>query len=265
MSLSVLIVSYNARDRLRNCLASLTEAFEVVVVDNASPDESAAMVRDEFPEVRLVAWPKNRGFSAGVNEAARIASGDCLLLLNPDTVVPRGALLALERALAARPKAGALGCRQVDEWGRLQLTIGPRPSFVMELLRRAVQRRLDAGSAWVAAMLDRVLAKPRRVPWVAGSALVVRRREFAAVGGFDEGFFLYFEDIDFCLRLGRLGLMVYYDPSITLTHIRGASAETSPKIARRAYRESQLRYWQKHRGRLALGVVRAYQRLCHPA
>ncbi len=258
---SVLIVSYGARERLRRCLARLGGSAETVVVDNASPDGSAEMVRSEFPWARLVPWGENRGFSAAVNEAVRLARGDLLLLLNPDCVVEPGALAQMPAALARLPGAQAVGFRQVDEQGGYQLTVGPPPSFALELVRRTVQRRLDHGDARLGRLLDRLLARPRRVPWVAGSVLLVRRDAFERVGGFDERFFLYFEDIDFCLRLAAEAGPVYYDPSITVMHVRGESARSAPELARRAYRESQLYYWQKHRGSIARAIVGAYQRL----
>ncbi len=261
MSPSVLIVSYGTRERLRRCLASVGGTAETIVVDNASPDGSADMVRAEFPWARLVGWAENRGVSAGVNEGARLATGDLLLLLNPDCVVGPGVLERMPAALDALPGAQAVGFRQVDEGGRWQLTVGPPPSLALELVRRAVQRRLDRGDARLGRLLDRVLARPRRVPWVAGSVLLVRRSAFERVGGFDERFFLYFEDIDFCLRVAAEAGPVWYDPSITVTHVRGESARTAPELARRAYRESQLYYWQKHRGSIARAIVGAYQRL----
>lgn len=253
MQVSVLIVSYNVSSKLRRCLASVRRAAgaalrDVVVVDNASPDASAAMVAAEFPEVKLLAWADNRGFSAGVNAAAQRAEGDVFLLLNPDTEIPEDGLARMLARLQANPMAAAVGFRQVDAQGRFQLAVGPRPTILGELLRRTVQRRLDAGSLLTGLALDRWLAAPRQVPWVAGSSLLVRRSMFEGVGGFDERFFLYFEDIDFCLRLARRGDKVYYDPTVTLLHHRGQSAATSAATAQRAYRKSQVLFWGLHRG-----------------
>jgi N-acetylglucosaminyl-diphospho-decaprenol L-rhamnosyltransferase len=260
--LSTLIVSFCAKDRLKACLASLCASdVEAVVVDNGSSDGSAEMVRREFASVRLIAWPENRGFAKAVNEAARQAQGEMLLLLNPDAIVDPAVLSCMPGALRSLPDASAVGFRQVDEGGRYQLTIGPPPSLWLELVRRCVQRRLDAGDERLGRWLDRALSRPRRVPWAAGSALLVWRSAFERVGGFDERFFLYFEDIDFCLRLGREVGPVYYDPSLTVLHVRGESARSAPELARQAYRDSQLYYWNKHRGPFWRAVVRAYQRL----
>jgi len=257
MNISVLVVSYNVREHLRRCLVALGADAEIIVADNASRDGSAAMVRAEFPRVQVIDMPGNCGFSAAVNAAARLATRELLLVLNPDTVVP-ATLLARMPAALERPGAVAAGFRQVDAAGHFQLSLGPRPSFVLELARRFVQLRLDAGSRCMRGVMDRWLATPRRVPWVSGAALLVRRSAFMAIAGFDERFFLYFEDIDFCLRLRAAGGEVYYDPTLVLTHLHGESAATDPGLAARAYRESQLYFWQKHRGRWARQLVYVY-------
>ncbi len=259
--LSVLVVSYNVAPLLRWCLASLAEADEIVVVDNASSDDSAEVVRREFPAVTLIASPDNRGFSAGVNAAARAATGDLLLLLNPDTEVAPGVIAAMREALLRRPGAAAIGFRQVDEKGVFQLSFGPPPSLVLELVRMVVQHRLDAGSTRTARLLDRVFSRPVRVPWVSGAALLVRRAAFEAIGGFDESFFLYFEDIDFCLRLRREGGSVHYVPGVTVLHHRGRSAASDAGLAQHAYRESQVLYWRRYRGRRVAALIGRYQRL----
>jgi len=259
--LSVLVVSYNVAPLLRRCLASLQDADEVVVVDNASSDESVAMVGEEFPGVRLVALGENRGFSVGVNVAARAATGELLLLLNPDAAVPPGGLSRMAAELEARPTVAAIGFRQIDGNGTFQLSFGPRPSLVLELIRMVVQTWLDAGDRRLAAFIDRRFSKPRRVPWVTGSSLLVRHSAFDAVDGFDEGFFLYFEDADFCLRLGSKAGPVYYVPTVTVIHERGASARQDQEVARRAYRQSQRMYWRRYRGPVIARIVELYQRL----
>jgi len=263
--LSVIVVSYEVRDTLRACLSALERAgargpgeHEILVVDNDSRDGSAAMVRAEFPFVRVVEMGANRGFSAAVNAGARLASGRALFLLNPDTELPEGGLDHAASLLAARPDVAALGFRQLDDDGRFQLAVGLRPTLASELLRRFVQRRLDRGDRRVAALCDRWLASPRDISWVAGSSLLVRKDAFVRTGGFDEGFFLFFEDIDFCLRLRAAGYRVVYDPSLTLVHHRGQSAARVPGLAERAYRDSQMRFWDKHGNAVSALLVRVY-------
>lgn len=275
MKLSLLIVSYNAGQLLRECVESLEPAaqgsgqlvegepleVEVIVVDNASVDPEVAAVRRDFPWVRWVQSPENRGFSAAVNEGAACSKGELLLLLNPDTRVGPEGLAEMTRAFLARQNAAGMGFRQVDAEGELQLSVGLKPGFGTELVRRVVQRGFDRGGSVARAVVDRWLGKARKVSWVAGSVLMVRRRDFDAVAGFDEGFFLYFEDIDFCLRLGEAVGPVWFEPSVTLVHHRGQSARTASAASDRAYRESQLYFWGKHRGRLHRGVMAAWLRV----
>ncbi len=271
MSIAVVIVSYNVCAALRSCLQSLQRAgpwAEVVVVDNASSDGSAAMVAawpaaaTDLP-LRLLQLQENCGFGLAVNRAVAAVTAPFVLLLNPDTELPAGAAGRMAQLWAATPTAGAMGFRQVDGQGFWQLAVGPPPTFGSEWLRRALQRRLDARHRRIAWGLDRWLRRPRPVGWVAASALLVPRQLFLQLDGFDARFFLYFEDIDFCLRLRQLGRQVIYEPRLTLVHHRGASAAHSPQLAGRAYRRSQLYFWDKHHGRLQGRLLRAYLALQH--
>ena len=256
MKISCIIVSFNVSGLLQRCLQSLGHSpHEIIVVDNASQDDSVRMVQQEFPHVRLVPLACNVGFSAAVNTGARLASGDALLLLNPDTCL-QTSLDTMAQRLVAQPQAVALGFRQVDEHGRFQLAWGLWPTLFTELLRRGVQRALDANKQHIARAIDH--AQPRAVAWVAGSSLLVRREAFEKIGGFDEKFFLYFEDIDFCLRLRHAGGEIIYDPTITVLHHRGQSAQTSLQNSRRAYRDSQKYFWRKHHNRWSAALVGAY-------
>jgi N-acetylglucosaminyl-diphospho-decaprenol L-rhamnosyltransferase len=266
VSTSILIVSYNTRELSLRCIGSLPPEAEVIVFDNASSDGSAAAIRSSFPEVRVIESPANLGFSVGVNRSAALATQDKLLILNPDTELPSGTLARMEAALdRSDPHVWAMGFRQVDANGLFQLAVGPRPTLFAELLRRWVQRRLDRRNRLVARLIDGWLSRRRRVPWVAASALLVRRGAFDRVNGFDERFFLFFEDIDFCLRLGAAGGCVVYEPGVTLIHHRGASARQAEGAARRAYRQSQLYFCEKHRSRLALRLIALYQRASRAA
>jgi N-acetylglucosaminyl-diphospho-decaprenol L-rhamnosyltransferase len=257
--ISIIVVSFNVCELLRRCLTSLPADADVVVVDNASTDGSQEMVARAFPQVTGVFLADNRGFSAAVNLGARRARGDALLLLNPDTQLPVRALDAMAAALGATADTAIVGFRQVDAEGTFQLAVGPKPTLLGELARRCVQRRLDRGGVWLAKSLDRMLWRRCSVAWVAGSSLLVWRSVFDAVGGFDDAYFLFFEDIDFCLRVTtRLKRSVYYDPRVTVLHHRGASAAKHPGPAMQAYRASQVRFWRTHRGGAMGSVVARY-------
>jgi GT2 family glycosyltransferase len=262
---AVLVVSYNVRAALGRALLSIPAEAHTVVVDNASQDGTPAYVREHFPKVTLCAQADNLGFSQAINRAARLTAAPYLLLLNPDAWLLPGTLPALKNSLDHhydRCGAWAVGPRQVDDDNRLQLSVGPRPTFWGEACRRLVQRRLDRphtlGAALVRRALDRWAQGPRAVPWVAGSAIMIRRQHFERIGGFDPKFFLYFEDIDFCLRIGRAGGTVIYDPTITVGHSRGVSAHGAQSLARQAYRDSQQYFAGRHQGRLLAPLMRAW-------
>lgn len=266
MSISVILVSYAARDRLRRCLDSLgpqvpDALLEVIAVDNASPDGSAALVRTQYPWVRLVEHPENRGFAAAVNAGARLAKGDAFLLLNPDTEVPPGAAEAMGRSLHEHPRASAIGFRQQDVSGMLQLSSWFEPGLFTELLRHAAQARFDRGDRRIAGWIDRCITVPRRVAWVSGAVLLTPRAAFERVGGFDEEYFLYFEDIDYCQRVRVAGGEVWYDPTVTVLHHRGQSQAAARGLAERAYRESQIRFWRRHRRSSTRAIFALYQRI----
>lgn len=254
---AVLIVSYNTCQALERALKSIPEGVQTVVVDNASHDGTVAHVRDAHPQVILYEAPGNRGFSWAINKAAALTKRPYLLILNPDAWLTGDAVEQLKRSLdihAKRLGAWAVGPRQIDDAGRLQLSMGPRPTLVGEATRRVVQRRLDRPETLLAHLtrmgLQALWPRPAVVPWVAGSAIMVKRKHFMRIGGFDPSFFLYFEDIDFCLRIGRAGGTVVFDPTITLGHSRGVSANTARALAQAAYRDSQTYFAGRHGSRL---------------
>lgn len=266
--IAVVIVSYNVRERLLRSVASAVAAarrtrelwdgvdVDVWVIDNASSDGSVFAVRQTFPDVTVVSLPTNVGFGRAVNEGVRRSSGDLVLLLNPDAELPEDAVFRMARRMDADADVGVLGVRQVDDQDRYQLSVGPRPSLLGEVARKAVQTLLDRDVGWARRIVDATLWRRRDVAWVAASCMMVRRASFEAIGGFDPDFFLYFEDIDLCLRIRACGERVVYDPTVTIHHQRGVSAATDRRSAMRAYRQSQERFWRKH-GRGAESILAA--------
>jgi N-acetylglucosaminyl-diphospho-decaprenol L-rhamnosyltransferase len=265
MPLLIVIVSWNARDDLERCLQSLHQtppgnAHTIAVVDNASADGSADMTSARFPSVRLIRADTNLGFARANNRAIREVPGDPILLLNPDTIVPAGAIDRLMAHLQQHPDAAAVGPRLVDGEGHVEISSGLLPSPRRELVRKALSRlhaqRLQPFTRWV----DRAARQPRRVDWVTGAAMLVRREAAEAVGLLDEEYELYWEDIDFCAALRARGWRVLFTPDAEIVHLRGRSASSAPLLADRAYRVSQLRFYRKHR-RFWAPAVRLYQRL----
>jgi len=260
---SVIIVNYNAGEDLRVALEALrsSQGCEVIVVDNASTDDASSSARVENPWVRWIQLEHNVGFGAANNIGAKAASGDVFLLLNPDASICGADLEQVSALCLEDERVGALGFRQVDRDGHWQLSMGPTPTVGAEILRKVLQGRLDAGAHGLGALIDRALPRRKPVAWVAGSALAVKRSSYERVDGFDERFFLYFEDIDFCLRVGRLVGPVVYEPRLSVTHVRGVSARSTPREAREHYRRSQELFWSIYgQGRLGARFMRRYAR-----
>ncbi|MCK5689352.1 glycosyltransferase family 2 protein [Myxococcota bacterium] len=259
--ISVLIVSYRSLATLRPAFHSLTHFKDIVVVDNASDDDSVEMIRREFPHITLIANSTNRGFGAAMNQAAAAAQGDYLLLLNPDARLQEGALERLEALGQEWGDDTVLGFRQINAEGQFQLTVGPPPSLILEYGRKFLQRGFDLPVSYIRDGFESFLKTPRTVPWVGGSAILISRAAFETLGGFDERFFLYFEDIDLCLRARKAGYHVVFEPRETVIHEGGRSAANNQGLAERAYRDSQLYFWHKHRGYFTRHIVGFYLRL----
>ena len=249
--LSIIIVNFNAREHLVNCLQSLVRDrpaadHEVIVVDNASTDGSADSVQVRFPWVKLIRLPSNAGFAAGNNAGIRVSSGDLLLLLNNDTVVPAGAVDSLISALLAHPDAAVAGPRLVDAHGRAELSFGPMISpfgeFRQKLTMMLHRRNVPAVSAWV----ERETRREQYVDWVSGACLLVHRADAEAVGLLDERYFLYTEDVDFCASIRARGRRVLFTPDCEVVHLRGRSRATAAAAAHVAYRRSHVAFYEKH-------------------
>jgi GT2 family glycosyltransferase len=254
--LTIAIVAFNAREDLARCLASLTESppayeHEVVVVDNGSTDDAPEMVRTRFPQVRLLRLPANVGFSAGNNVALRESDSEMVLLLNPDTVVPPGAVDTLVDVLRSDPTAAALGPRLVDGEGRAELSFGPMPSPWGEAWQRWLNRSQQRGVWPVHPWIESKTRRARTVAWVSGACLLVRRADAVAVGLLDERFFLYWEDVDFCAALRAAGRRIRFTPAVEVIHLRGRSAVGVGTAAAIAYRRGQLAFYRKWRPRWA--------------
>ena len=263
--LSIVIVSYNARDDLGACLDSLAAhppaiSHEVVVVDNASTDGSAEAVAGRGGGVRLIRQPRNVGFAAGNNAGIRQTSGELILLLNSDTIVPAGAVDALVGRLRASPSAGAAGPRLVDVSGRPELSFGTMISPLAELRRKALLALHGRGFGLAARWVERATDRERYVDWVSGAALLVYRQDAETAGLLDERFFLYTEDVDFCASLRARGRSILFTPAAQVTHLRGRSRASAPAAMNAAYRRSQLAFYAKHHPSW-VPALRAYLRL----
>ena len=265
MTLSIIIVRYNAREDLERCLASLHDAppattHDITVVDNASTEGGLDVIRSRWPSVQLIALDRNRGFAAGNNAGIRATRGELLLLLNSDTVVPRGALDTLVARLQANPAAAAAGPRLIDLSGRAELSFGPMISPLGELRQKTTGALYRAGVPLIAAAIERATRREQYVDWVSGACLLVSRADAESVGLLDERFFLYTEDVDFCAALRARGRRILFAPSAEVVHARGRSRASAPAVMNVAYRRSQLAFYEKHHPGWAR-LLRVYLRL----
>jgi N-acetylglucosaminyl-diphospho-decaprenol L-rhamnosyltransferase len=253
--LSIVIVNWNTERLLRNCLDSLPAAcarleFETFVVDNASRDGSATMVREQFPHVILLESGGNIGFSRGNNLALPQCRGTYVLLLNPDTVCPPGSLARLVDFARGHERLGAVGPLLTDAHDRPTITWGWFPHPRHNWLGFLDPARKLGGPFWGA----RVVHIPGRdepsriVDYVAGACLLMPRTALRTVGLLDERFFMYFEETDWCRRARDAGLEVWYCANAEIVHLEGQSAATVSDFSLRQFQLSYRLYLRKHHG-----------------
>ena len=255
--LSVCIVSWNTCPLLKDCLHSVYDdpqvvEWEVLVVDNASSDDSVEMVESCFPQVRLVASRENLGFAGGNNLALEQARGRYLLLLNSDTRVEQGALGGLVAFMEDHPEAGAAGPRLVDEEGSLQLSCGLAPGLASEFVNKLLLHKLFPFfklGGWDHAEI-------REVGWVTGACLLVRRAVVEQVGLLDSGIFMFYEDLEWCMRIRRGGWRIFYYPFSQVLHLGGRSTQKNLEEMLVVSQQSLFYLFQKHFGPGRLHVLR---------
>ena len=254
---AAILVNYNAGEELRAALQSIADdlqdtCWEGVVVDNASSDGSASIATAFAPQVRLLGNEENLGFSRGVNLALRATSAPLVLVMNPDCRLLPGAIGALRRELDADPSCAIAGPRILDPDGSVQGSARGDPDMLTglfgrsTLLRRVfpglrVARRNVVGDEAVARGAGSVV-----VDWLSGACMLARRAPLEEVAGFDERYFLYWEDADLCRRLRGRGYVVRYVPGAGAVHQVGRSSRTAQAAAIRAFHASAYRYYATH-------------------
>lgn len=222
---SIVIVSYNSRDAVSDCLASLalgdsTVAAETILIDNASSDGTPGLVRERFPWVRVTANADNLGYARAVNQGIGLSSGRYLLVLNPDVTVRPGSIGQLVRFMDDHADAGISASKLLNPDGTLQYSCRRFYTFLTLLLRRSFLGRVFRNSRAIAdyLMLDYDHEESRPVDWVIGACMMVRREALRDIGLMDDRFFLYFEDVDWCYRTWQSGWRVYYVPESVMRH-----------------------------------------------
>lgn len=273
LDLSILIVSWNVSGLLANCLESIlsspisidssqseTLRTEIIVVDSASSDDTAEMVRRRFPQVKLLAQTENVGFTRSNNIALREARGRYLLLLNPDTEIVRDAIPTMVAYLDQHPDVGIVGPHTLNDDGSTQSTRRHFPNFWIGIFEStwlqpyAPKSLLDyyyyANGTPSDATLD--------VDWVQGSAMMVRREIYEQIGGLDEGYVMYSEELDWCKRAKERGWRVVFLGDAKVIHYGGKSSEQAVARSHILFQQSKLRYFRKYHGWLTAQFLRLF-------
>ncbi|WP_407180110.1 glycosyltransferase family 2 protein [Bradyrhizobium sp. STM 3562] len=260
MDVSVVIVSWNTREILRGCLHSVFNetrqaSFEVIVIDNNSHDGSAEMVRADFPAVKLIANPQNRGFAAACNQGMRLASARFVLLLNPDTLVLDDAISRCVRYADVRPDIGVVGCQVLENESRISPTGFSFPNPLNVFLALSGLSRLFPGS--------RLFGRPELSWWdrnteqdvdvVTGMFMLVRREAIAEVGLMDESYFVYGEEADWCYRFAKAGWRRVFTPCAKIVHLDGGAKSTS-QASKKMFVQLQKSSMIYHRKNLGLAA-----------
>jgi N-acetylglucosaminyl-diphospho-decaprenol L-rhamnosyltransferase len=268
--LSIVIVNWNVRELLRQCLSSVAQSLneekgrrlsvETVVVDNASVDGSAEMLRSEFPQVQLIANEENVGFTAGNNQGLAVSDGRYALLLNPDTELVDDALGEMVGFVEGRPRVGALGPQLIYADGGVQSSRRRFPSFRTALLEGTFLQQWfpNVGLLKRYYVLDRKDDETQEVDWAVGACLLLRRSTLNEVGPLDERFFMYSEEMDWCYRAKKLGWQVVYFPEARVIHHEGKSSEQVLPVRHVQFQRSKVQFFEKYYGRLLGETLRLY-------
>ena len=269
-SCSIIIVTYNSDYYINACLAPLVDIpdVEVIVVDNDSKDKIATTWKGRFPSVTFIALADNLGFGRACNMGVKASSGSYVFFLNPDAIASLNALEVLVGFFEKYSQVGIVGARLIDPLGHPLQSMGDRPS-VLGLI-------MDKPMAWIASRVGprgvlrnllgristkfRLPSKPEPVPWVSGAALCCRRSTWDDLRGFDEKFFLYYEDVDFCLRSIQAGWEVWHVPDAVVSHQSGASFAGNQDFQKKVYFANQQYFFQKHCGYLSVFFLSTLQK-----
>ncbi|MFO7537324.1 MAG: glycosyltransferase family 2 protein [Chloroflexota bacterium] len=262
--LSIIIVNWNVRELLAACLRSLQSQrselrLQVIVVDSHSADDSVAMVRRDFPWVELIACEENVGFPKGNNLGLGQANGRYLLLLNPDTEVVGEALATMVAYAEAHPDVGALGPQLLNPDGSVQSSRRRFPTLATALFESSWLEPFAPASIlghyYVQDVADDETAV---VDWVTGACLLVRREVVAQVGGLDEAYFMYSEELDWCYRIKAAGWQIIYLPTAQVIHHVGKSSEQAVTARHINFQRAKLRYFYKYHGWLTAWLLRLF-------
>jgi len=258
--ISIILINYNRKQLALNCIYSIhnkstSSNYEIIVVDNNSTDGSVEAIKARYPKVKVIAQKHNLGFGKANNIGANASTGEYLFFVNNDTIFTEDIIEPFSLFLKENPSCGAVGPLLVNADGTYQHSYGYFPSIINEW---RVQKETKAIKSIPTNF------NPQEVDWVSFAAVMIPRNVFGQISGFDERYFMYFEDADVCLRLKEIGYSTIYYPAHSLVHLGGAS--WSPKnidAIRYEYRRSQLLYYSKHISLWQTFLLRFYLLLKH--
>ncbi|MSP11794.1 MAG: glycosyltransferase family 2 protein [Chloroflexi bacterium] len=259
LSLSIIIISWNTRDLLAKCLASVynprpAASFEVIVVDNASSDGSPEMVKTQFPQVRILENSQNLGFARANNQAIRASQGRYILLLNSDTIVTPHAVQMLLDCMQTHPQAGVCGPMLINANATFQASFNDFPNLFTEIIHLlGVAPRLLSRSYPSYELTDS--RQLRAVDWVGGACFMIRRACIDQVGLLDESFIMYGEEVDWCYRIRQHGWEVIYQPDARIIHLGGQSALRVPAWKYLQLQRGKVLFFRKHYGPIATAIL----------
>ncbi|WYM03650.2 MAG: glycosyltransferase family 2 protein [Gloeotrichia echinulata CP02] len=259
-SVSIILVNYNGIDILPNCLNSIekfihTPNYEIIVVDNASTDGSPELVAEKYPHISLIRESENRGFGAGNNAGAKVAKGEFLFLLNTDTILTNNILPHLIELISTNSNIGVIGPKLLFPDESFQISFSPEIGIKGEFKARKLHKHADNNNLH---LIEQDFQDIKEVDIVVGAAFFIRANLFNLLGGFDEKFFMYFEESDLCQRVRNQGYKILYTPHVSLIHIRGHSVKKISNKMAVEYRRSQIYYYHKHRPMGEILILRIY-------
>lgn len=266
MDISICIVSWNTKDLLYNCIDSIQKktsgvSYEVIVVDNNSSDGSAKMVKQRFPNCKLIESKNNNGFAKGNNLVLSVATGKYLLYLNPDTVLITNVLYGMFSFMEANKEIGAVGCKLLNQDGLIQFTCARTfPTLFNQFCYFIMLNRLFPTSKSVSTIEMNYWdhKDSREIDCLSGACIFARKDIINKLRGFDENFFMYAEDVDLCYRIKREGWKLYYLANEEIYHLEGASSkkQSQQHFATIAMRESNFHFFIKHYGKTSAKIYK---------
>lgn len=263
--LSITICSWNTKEDTRKCLQSIYDCshegkIETIVIENASEDSSAEMIENEFPWVNLIKLEQNVGFAKGHNIGFKESKGEILMALNSDTIVHRGALHNLISFLKQNKDVGIAGPKLLNPDGSLQYSCRKFPTPLAALFRNTPLGKMFPKNKYARdyLMQDWAHDESRDVDWLSGAALCIKRELYEKIGGFDEQFFMYLEDVDLCKRAHEAGYRVVYLPDAIITHAIGRSSDRVANEMIKQFHKSMMLYYKKHNLRKTFFLFRPF-------